>query len=437
MYYIVLVAAVLVAVAAAFVLLVVLSQADLSRLWWVLEGLVAVLGVILFVFYRHFVRPLDAVGKGVGLLREQDFSSRLRHVGQRDADDIVDMFNAMMASLKEEKLRIAEQDRFLSQIVEASPMGILVLDVSGRIAQMNPAMCRFAGVEGPLTGQPLLSCGVPLLAEAGRLSAGESVVRRMGNQDVFRIVSASFMDRGARHGFFLFERMTEEIFEAERSAYRKVIRVISHEVNNTVAGVGSAVELLGAELARPGDGASAADMEELVSTILARLSGMGRFITNYADMVRLPAACPVPTDPGVFLRGVFPVLESLRCGADVDMFLEVSSPLRVLSFDRVLMEQVLVNVVKNAVEAVCAVHPADGVRGCVRVVAEDGVWRVIDNGGGISDDVAGSLFTPFFSTKANGQGIGLMLVREILSGQGFGFRLFSERPGLTVFEVRF
>lgn len=436
LYYIMLSVAVALLLVGSLVTLVVLYELPLKRVMWILELSVFILAVIMFVLFRRFVRPLEVIGHGMGLLKEQDFSSRLLHVGQKDADGIVDMFNSMMARLKEEKLHLAEQERFLSQIIEASPLGIVLLDIDGRISQLNPAMCRFLGLasQDSVRGKGLQETGMDMLVAAGRMPSGSDTVFRTENrQDIYKITSASFMDRGTSHLFYLFERMTDEIFNAEKNAWRKVIRVISHEVNNTVAGVGSAVELLGNEL----DEGHGAEEKELVSTILSRLSGMSRFITNYADMVRLPQPHPQDTDPERFLRSVFPVLESLRCGSDIELTLETGPSLRPLSFDRILMEQVLVNIVKNAVESIHSVHPADGERGRICIVAEENRWMVTDNGAGIPDEAAASLFTPFFSTKTNGQGIGLMLVREILSGHGFSCRLYTERKGKTVFEIRF
>lgn len=452
LYYTLLAVAVALLLVGSFVTLVVLYELPWGRVLWILEVSIILLAVILLVLFRKFVRPLEVISHGMGLLKEQDFSSRLLYVGQKDADGIVDMFNSMMSRLKEEKQHLAEQERFLSQIIDASPLGIMVLDMDGRISQLNPAMCRFLGLQSsePVSGRTLSGTGIAMLAAAERLEPDSDMVYRTENrQDIYKITSASFMDRGMSHRFFLFERMTDEIFNAEKNAWRKVIRVISHEVNNTVAGVGSAVEILGNELeneqgngldGRHGLGkgnGQGGEVSELVSTILSRLHGMSRFISNYADMVRLPLPHPEPTDPVRFLRSVFPVLESLRCGSDIELSLETGQSLRSLSFDRILMEQVLVNIVKNAVESINSVHPSDGVRGNVRIVAEENRWMVIDNGAGIPDEVASSLFTPFFSTKTNGQGIGLMLVREILSGQGLSCRLYTEKKGRTVFEILF
>lgn len=438
LYYIILAVSVIAVFAGAFAGVVSLCEISLGSVMWILELALLLVLLILFILYRRFVRPLEIIGHGVGLLKEQDFSSRLRHVGQKDADGIVDMFNAMMSRLKQEKIHLVEQERFLSQIVEASPLGIMLIDTSGRISQMNPAMARFLGEAScdAFVGRMLSESDNALLCASCRIPDGADMVYRTeGQRDIYKITSASFMDRGVSHRFYLFERMTDEIFNAEKNAWRKVIRVISHEVNNTVGGVGSAVELLGNELSSAN--AADADVAELVPAILTRLSGMSRFITNYADMVRLPEPNPEQTDPERFLRGVFPVLESQRCGMDIDISLEISGALSPLTFDPVLMEQVLVNVVKNSIESISSVHPADGVRGEVRIVAEDKRWTLTDNGAGIPEEVAGSLFTPFFSTKANGQGIGLMLVREILSAQGISFRLFTGDDGKTVFEIIF
>ena len=115
-----------------------------SRLLFMLtEGLVVCLLVYLVVFYRRIVKPLETIGNGMDLLKEQDFSSRLGRVGQREADRIVDVFNRIMEQLKNERLHLREQNHFLDLLVNASPMGVIILDLEGRLHSLNPTAQRY------------------------------------------------------------------------------------------------------------------------------------------------------------------------------------------------------------------------------------------------------------------------------------------------------
>src|SRR5574344_1760079 len=125
------------------VLLIVQSFVPRSYLFYIVEGLVAVTIIYLFFFYRQVINPIRAIGNGMELLKEQDFSSRLRHVRQKDADRIVDVFNRMITQLKEERLHVRETNQFLDLLINASPLGVVILDFDGHMASMNPAAEKF------------------------------------------------------------------------------------------------------------------------------------------------------------------------------------------------------------------------------------------------------------------------------------------------------
>src|SRR5574344_774818 len=125
------------------VLLIVQSFVPRSYLFYIVEGLVAVTIIYLFFFYRQVINPIRAIGNGMELLKEQDFSSRLRHVRQKDADRIVDVFNRMITQLKEERLHVRETNQFLDLLINASPMGVIILDFDEHITALNPAAVKF------------------------------------------------------------------------------------------------------------------------------------------------------------------------------------------------------------------------------------------------------------------------------------------------------
>ncbi len=227
---------ILLLIAGALVSLILIDSGSLAyKLVWA----VALLGVVLLmVFYRHVMRPLRTIANGVDLLRAQDFSSRLSPVGQREADRIVDMFNGMMASLKHERLKLREQNHFLDLLIDVSPMGIILIGTDGKISGGNRAAARFLDIDSPkqmigLTPENIHSTLGKVLSN---LKEREVRVVRLNDSMVYRCSRLSFMESGISHPFYLIEKLTDEVMKAERKSYEKVIRMMAHEVNNSLAG---------------------------------------------------------------------------------------------------------------------------------------------------------------------------------------------------------
>lgn len=228
-----------------FTLLVVVGVALLvCRMWLgvavsdyvLLADGVLLLGVLL-LFRWQIVEPLHLMETGMLLLREQDFSSRLRRVGQTDADNIVDVFNRMMDALKAERLHVREQNQLFDLIFRSSPMGILILDLDRRVDSVNPSGERLLGVSlEAVRGKRLDECSFDLCEDLCSLAMDEVRTVRLTDSNIYRCSRQSFLNGGFRHTFYLVELLTEEVSQAERKAYEKVIRMIAHEVNNTVAG---------------------------------------------------------------------------------------------------------------------------------------------------------------------------------------------------------
>ena len=373
------------------VLVLVLSPEKKEWTWLVIQLCTVAVIVLLAILYRKTVRPIDTLSRGIDLLKEQDFSTRLRPVGQTDADRIIELFNRMSRQLHEDEVRAQEQNHFLELLIAASPMGVLIMDIDGKLSSANPAMCRFLGLTGIGTykGLSLDESGLPLL----------------------RLM------------------LTEELYEAEKRGYRKVIRIISHEVNNTMAGLTSALGAMQQSSADSGD----EDTASMLSILLSRIDRMSRFITDYASMARIPDPVCRPVDANSFLRRTAPFLESLKGRRQIAVVLDLNDNAGEVSIDPVLMEQVLTNIVKNAVEA----FPPDSSDCRITITSKPGYWCIADNGTPIPEEAARNLFTPFFSTKPDGKGIGLAVIHEILTRSGIRFNLATGPDRITRFELFF
>ena len=421
-----------------FTLLVVVGVALLvCRMWLgvavsdyvLLADGVLLLGVLL-LFRWQIVEPLHLMETGMLLLREQDFSSRLRRVGQTDADNIVDVFNRMMDALKAERLHVREQNQLFDLIFRSSPMGILILDLDRRVDSVNPSGERLLGVSlEAVRGKRLDECSFDLCEDLCSLAMDEVRTVRLTDSNIYRCSRQSFLNGGFRHTFYLVELLTEEVSQAERKAYEKVIRMIAHEVNNTVAGVTSTLDTLETAME---DMPDSAELCELMRVCIERCYNMGRFITNFADVVKIPDPILVHSDLNEVVRVNMQFLETMCGERRITLVMHLSPEPVWVDLDVVLFQQVLVNIFKNAVESI-------GQEGTVyiRTSAGSPVLEVADTGRGIDKETASKLFSPFFSTKPNGQGIGLMLVREVLMKHHCTFSLRTGDDGLTRFTIHF
>lgn len=392
--------------------------------------------IYLAVFYRKIVKPMNTIGSGMELLREQDFSSRLSQVGQYEADRIVNIFNRMMEQLKNERLRMREQNHFLDLLIEASPMGVIITTMDGVVSQLNPMAVKMLGVHlDEAMNKRLESVDSPLAMELAVIQKEETSVVRLNDANIYKCTHSFFIDRGFKHPFYLIERMTEEVMRAEKRAYEKVIRMIAHEVNNTTAGITSTLDTVEQALSTEED---MEDICEVMRVCTDRCFSMSRFITRFADVVKIPEPTLAPVQLNDLVSMCKRFMEGMCNDRKINLRLECDPTVGKVRLDAPLFEQVLVNIIKNAAESIESTASESDKRGeiIVRTTAPASI-EVVDNGPGISKEAEAKLFSPFFSTKPNGQGIGLVFIREVLSRHGCTFSLRTYNDGLTRFRILF
>ena len=224
-----------------------------SWLFYATECLAAGLFLYLSFFFRKVIRPYETLIGGMELVRDLDLTTRLALSGQHETDVIVRTFNDLLARLRSEHLSLEEQYNFLTLLIKASPLGVVQCNLDGDVTSMNPAARKMMS---PAIEQTMQS--LPLDTD--------TTVRPPGEPQLFRISHLSFPDRGYRHPFFLIESLTDEVRKAEKAAYERIIRMIAHEVNNSVAGI---------------VGSLADDERE-------RLLALSKFVTRIAEVVKIP-----------------------------------------------------------------------------------------------------------------------------------------------------
>lgn len=417
-------------------LLVVVYRGCSSRLFYAVEAVALFSMFFLVYFYRKIIKPLDTIATGLNLLREQDFSSRLSPVGQREADKIVDIFNRMMAQLKDERLRLREQNHFLDLLIKASPMGVIILDFDNRITMINPSAKGMLGCGDDCLGRNIADIDIPLMRHIALIPQGETLTVKISGIEVYSLSRLSFQDRGFAHPFVLIEPLTEQLHKAERNAYEKVIRMIAHEVNNTMGGITSILETAKDMLHTATSETFVDDAAEIGEAMLVceeRGRRLSSFITRFAEVVKIPAPQLQPCDLNDSARYCARFVEGLCRAKGIELSMQLHTGGVPVSIDVALFEQVLVNILKNSVESI----GGKGGRIIISTTAQPASIVICDNGRGISAEVSQLLFTPFFTTKSDGQGIGLMFTREVLTAHGCKFSLETASDGLTRFTIEF
>lgn len=402
-----------------------------SGLFYALECLILLTLIFLIIFYRKIVKPLHTIGNGMELLKEQDFSSRLSPVGQYEADRVVNVFNRMMEQLKNERLRLREQNNFLDLLINASPMGVIILSFDEDITSLNPTAIKILGINNPeeITGRKLSAVDTPLAEELANIPLHETRTVRLNDSNIYRCVHSSFVDQGFPHPFFLVESLTYEVMKAEKKAYEKVIRMIAHEVNNTTAGITSTLDTVEVTLREL---ENTEDICEVMRVCIDRCYSMSHFITNFADVVKIPEPQKTKINLNDLVFSCKRFMETVCLNRNIEIHLDLCDSTLEVHLDPSLFEQVMVNIIKNASESI-------GHNGhiYIRTFANPLSLEIADTGKGISKETEAKLFTPFFSTKPNGQGIGLIFIREVLSKHSCTFSLRTYNDGLTKFRILF
>ena len=410
------------------VLLYLSSQLN-TIFFYIGEGLILFILIYLTFFYRKLVKPLNTIGSGMELLREQDFSSRLSPVGQYEADRVVNILNRMMEQLKNERLRLREQNHFLDLLIKASPMGVIITTLDDDLSELNPMALKMLGVRPEnVLGKKMKEIDSPLARELVNIPKGETVTVRLNDSNIYRCTHSSFIDRGFQHPFFLVESLTDEVMKAEKKAYEKVIRMIAHEVNNTPAGITSTLDTVEQALSSE-EGMD--DICDVMRVCTDRCFSMSRFITRFADVVKIPEPTVSRANLNDLVFTCKRFMEGMCNDRRIKLRMEIDETLKDVMLDSSLFEQVLVNIIKNAAESI----ETDG-EIIIRTLSPATI-EVTDNGKGISKETEAKLFSPFFSTKPNGQGIGLIFIREVLMRHGCTFSLRTYADGLTKFRIIF
>jgi len=368
----------------------------------------------------------------VQAIKDKDFNVKFLPTGKFEVDELISVYNQMMDELKAERTRQEQQHYFLEQIVRSSPTGMVILDFDGRIQQINPKALEITGLqESNLIGRDTKDLEHPLFKQIGALNVGDAQISKFTGVHTYKLQKSNFIDRGFYRHFILIEDLTAELLEAEKKVYGKVIRMMAHEVNNTIGAVNSIMQSA-LHHKTLWDNPQTVSLKNAISIAIDRNQNLNLFMRNFAELVKLPAPNRMPLDLYRVLRNVSALMANKATERDIEFTFDLQGEDFPLQADEQLLEQALINIIKNAMEAI-------GTTGRISFRANPARRTLIisDTGHGLTQDQAENMFTPFYSTKKDGQGIGLTIVREILLNHNFRFSLKTIAERQTAFSIEF
>lgn len=368
----------------------------------------------------HSGRPLRmairALTSAIASYHDGDFNFALRTPGDDLLGPLLQRHNALGEALREQRADLIQRELVLDTIVQQSPVAILLVDPSERIVFSNVAARGLLGAGRDLRERRLaevLQHGPARLTEV--IGAGQDTLFSLAiglEEESFHFSQRSFTVRGIPHRLLLLKRVTRELARQEVDTWKKLIRVLSHELNNSLAPIVSLASS-GPDIILRGD---LSHLAPLFATIAERAEHLHAFIERYAQLARLPRPRPEAVPWSAMLGELMRQYPCRIAG---------KLPEHPGWFDRGQLEQVLINLLKNAKDAG---SPVQEIEVAVRHIASEQRIEVRDRGSGMTEQVLGQALLPFYSTKRHGTGLGLALAREIAEAHG-GRILLANRSG--------
>jgi nitrogen fixation/metabolism regulation signal transduction histidine kinase len=390
---------------------------------WLLPLLLAL--PLLWIGVHWLINPaieaIRALTDSAESFRDKDFSVSIAGDRADELGDLIAAHNKLGSIFRVERQTLFQRELLLDTVIQTTDIALVLINTSDQVVYSNAAARELFNVGKPINGLRFrkLLAGVPsAFAEAVATAKDGLFTYEDDDSHTYHLSQDSFSLNAQPHQLFLFKQLTQELGRQEVATWKKVIRLISHELNNSLAPISSLAHS-GRKLL-PAAGADER-LDTIFATIEDRSSHLKNFIESYARFARLPAPRPDDVDWPKFI-------EQLQ----TTITFRLSEPVPAIHcrVDSVQFEQVLINILKNAHESG---SPIDKITMTIKQLQRTCVFTISDEGGGINDEVMQNALLPFYSTKKTGTGLGLPLCREIVEAHGGRLSLVNvDNKGLQV-----
>lgn len=413
-------------------LLIIVLLAIIGLLhYWLEDVLVSLLVSAAIVFpisiiaIRNYMSPvnriLSALNDGFHNFLDNDFSVSLAKTRNDELGKLVEVYNKVGKVLRDERLNLYQRELLLDTVIQTTPLALILVDDSGAIIYSNSAAKQLVfdgkAINGLSLSNLLKNKPQPFIDAVDSNLSGLFTILKEDNSETYHLTQSQFLLNGRKHRLFLFKSLTKEINRQEVNTWKKVIRLISHELNNSLAPITSLAhsgELLSQRQQAP-------KLADIFSTMGERARYLQCFIEGYAKFARLPNPQCQSIDSYSFLSNLRQIQEfELDCKPDE----------RPIYGDPAQLQQVIINLAKNANEA--SIENSDVVNKVVlslSVSVKSFTITIKDRGKGMSEANLTNALLPFYSTKAEGTGLGLPLCREIVEAHGGKISIANRNDG--------
>jgi two-component system, NtrC family, nitrogen regulation sensor histidine kinase NtrY len=369
----------------------------------------------------HWSRMARALNDGVLSLKDRDFSMSVTRTSHDELGELVTNFNGLGDRLRVERQSLYQRELMLDTVIQTTPLALVLTNDANAVVYSNSSARRLFAeghkLEGDRFTRYLERAPAPLREAIERGGDTLFTLEIGGEPEVYHVSQRSFLLNSVPHRLLLLKQLTREINSQEVATWKKVIRVIAHELNNSLAPISSLAHS-GQILARaPPD---PEQLSRVFSTIEDRARHLAGFIEGYSQFAKLPQPRLAPADWEILIERLRAVVSFKLCG---------SLPALRASFDTPQIEQALINLLKNASESGA---DTDSIELAVNPVAKGFTIEVRDRGPGFSGAALESALVPFYSTKQSGTGLGLTLCREIVEAHGGRLRIANRAGGGAV-----
>ena len=378
------------------------------RVFWIWGGVALVTLGFAFAARRRAVYPLNTLANLLEALREGDYSLRGSRARRGDAiGEVVIEINTLSQTLREQRLAVEEKSALLAKVIAALDIAVIAFDENRTLKLANPAAERLLGARfAALDGRAATDLGLGDWLDIGDTQLIERSFP--GGSGRWEVRRAGFREGGRPHVLLVITDLSRTLREEERLAWQRLLRVLGHELNNSLAPIRSMAATLSKLIATeplPGDWRD--DASNALGIIGERAEALARFMARYTALARLPPPHPAATSFDELAR------RTARLEQRTEVHVDEGPAVRV-EVDADQIEQALINLIQNATDA--ALATGGDVR--LRWRTESGalVAEIIDGGPGLPPSE--NLFVPFFTTKRGGSGIGLVLARQIVEAHG-------------------